>query len=66
VIRTSAYAQAVLEGVPLPAGRATLIEYAREQGAEEFVIEALRRIPDREYESLDEVGEAIAPVQLGA
>jgi hypothetical protein len=63
MIRTSAYAQTVLEGVPLPAQKPDLVAYARNQGAEEHVLEALRLLPDREYESLDEVGEAIAPVQ---
>ena len=53
--------QVVLEGVSLPARKRELIDYARSQdksaGAE------LQRLPDREYTSLDEVGEALAPVQ---
>jgi hypothetical protein len=55
--------QEILEGVPLPAGRARLIEYARSQGAGERELEALGRLPDRRYRSLDEVGEELAPVQ---
>jgi Protein of unknown function (DUF2795) len=55
--------QALLEGVPLPAGRARLLDYARAQGAEERELAALRRLPDRAYRSLDEVGEELAPVQ---
>ena len=55
--------QELLEGVPLPADRARLIEYARAQGAGERELEALRRLPDRRYRSLDEVGEELAPVQ---
>ena len=56
--------QAVLEGVPLPAQKRDLIRYAREQkegggGA----VRLLDRIRDREYSSLDEVGEELAPVQ---
>ena len=65
MFRTSALAQAVLEGVALPAQKRELVDYARCQGAEEQVLAALRLIPDREYHSLDEVGEAVAPVQPG-
>jgi hypothetical protein len=55
--------QELLEGVPLPAGRERLIEYARAQGAGEPELDALRRLPDGLYRSLDEVGEELAPVQ---
>ena len=51
--------QVVLEGVPLPASRSALIAYAarydRPAAAE------LERIPDRSYERIDEVGEALLP-----
>lgn len=53
--------QVVLEGVPLPAKKGELIEYAREQDA--ATVSDLQALPDREYSSLDEVGEALAPVQ---
>jgi hypothetical protein len=53
--------QAVLEGVGLPAPKQKLVEYARAQ--DPAAVALLERIPDREYRSLDEVGEAIAPVQ---
>jgi hypothetical protein len=53
----------VLEGTPLPASRSELIEYAQEQESGEFIVDALLRLPDREYGALDEVGEALAPVQ---
>ena len=53
--------QVVLEGVALPAKKRDLIAYAREQ--DESAIDDLRQLPDREYASLDEVGEALAPVQ---
>ena len=59
----SAIAQALLEGVSLPAKKEELLEYARRQDDSAEVAAALERIPDREYRSLDEVGEAIAPVQ---
>lgn len=51
----------MLEGVPLPAKKQQLLDYARQQ--DESVLGDLQRLPDREYSSLDEVGEALAPVQ---
>ena len=53
--------QVVLEGVPLPAKKGQLLAYAREQ--DERAAADLQALPDREYSSLDEVGEALAPVQ---
>ena len=61
MLSEAARVQAVLEGVPLPAKKQKLVEYARSQDGEAVAL--LERIPDREYRSLDEVGEAIAPVQ---
>jgi uncharacterized protein DUF2795 len=59
----AALAQVVLEGVPLPAKRARLLEYARRQDGGERVAGLLSKLPDREYASIDEVGEALASVQ---
>ena len=53
--------QVVLEGVPLPAKKRELLEYARTQ--DESAVADLQGLPDREYSSLDEVGEELAPVQ---
>jgi hypothetical protein len=55
--------QVVLEGVPLPAERAELIDYASRQQDSDRVLSLLLELPDREYGTLDEVGEALAPVQ---
>jgi|ERR671930_2563639 hypothetical protein len=55
--------QSLLEGVALPASRAELIDYAaRQPGGESFRHE-LERLPEREFSSLDEVGEELAAVQ---
>jgi len=54
--------QVLLEGVPLPASKHELIRYAHEQDGGRAV-SLLERLPDREYRRLDEVGEALAPVQ---
>jgi uncharacterized protein DUF2795 len=59
----AAEAQIVLEGAPLPAEKAALIEYAQRQGADQRLLGALRELPDREYRYLDDVGEQLAPVQ---
>ena len=55
--------QVLLEGVPLPADKQTLIRYAREQQASPDELAALEKLPEREYDSLDDVGEALQPVQ---
>ena len=59
----AALVQVVLEGVPLPAERAELIDYASRQEDSDRVLSLLLELPDREYGTLDEVGEALAPVQ---
>lgn len=53
--------QVVLEGVALPAKKQELLDYARTQDA--AAVSDLQALPDREYSSLDEVGEALAPVR---
>jgi len=55
--------QVLLEGVPLPATKDQLLEYAVQQRAEPELLEALRGLPEREYRSLDEVGEELIHVQ---
>jgi hypothetical protein len=57
----SAEIQALLEGIPLPASRDRLIAYASLQDAEAAV--ELREIAEREYHSLDEVGEQLVRTQ---
>lgn len=54
--------QAVLEGVDLPASRDELIRYARQQDGEGLVT-LLERLPEREYDRIDDVAETLAPVQ---
>jgi len=53
----------LLVGVALPAEKARLLEYAVQQRAEPQLIAALRTLPDREYESLDDVAEALTSAQ---
>jgi hypothetical protein len=60
--RKRASLEALLEGVPLPATRSDLITYARREGGRGSA-RILRRLPSQRYASLDEVGEALEPVQ---
>ncbi|HET7572883.1 MAG TPA: DUF2795 domain-containing protein [Gaiellaceae bacterium] len=55
--------QVLLEGVPLPATRGELLEYARHERAEPWQVDALRRLPDREYGWIDEAAEELLRVQ---
>jgi hypothetical protein len=52
--------QAVLEGIPLPASRAQLLDYARAQDA--GVARELEGLPDEEFDRLDAVGELLTLV----
>jgi len=60
-LQEAARVQAVLEGVPLPAAKQELVSYARDNDGS--VASLLESLPDGEYESLDDVGEALVPVQ---
>ena len=60
--REVAELQVLLEGVPLPASKQELLAHAyRERGGR--LTRLLERLPDRDFGSLDEVGEALLPVQ---
>jgi hypothetical protein len=52
--------QVVLEGIRLPATRDELLRYAAREDAP--AAHELASLPDREYESLDEVGEELVHV----
>jgi hypothetical protein len=62
-LQRAALVQVALTGVSLPASSRELLAYARRQAAEPDVLQDLERLPDREFSSLDEVGEELAPVQ---
>jgi hypothetical protein len=48
-----------LQGVTLPAEKPALLEYAVQQRAEPSMLDALQSLPEREFESLDEVVEEL-------
>ena len=58
-----AYLEGLLVGVPLPAEKSDLVEYARAQREGARAAELLERIPDRSYRTLQEVGEELEPRQ---
>ena len=55
--------QVLLEGVPLPNERSSLVRYALSEGASGEQIALLQKLPERRYDNLDEVGEELSPVQ---
>jgi hypothetical protein len=55
--------KSLLFGIPLPAEKPALLEYAVRQRAEPALIDSLQELPDRKYESLDEVAEELLRVQ---
>ena len=60
---SAAELKTLLVGIALPAEKARLLEYAVQQRAEPPLLHALRSLPDREFESLDDVVEALLRVQ---
>ncbi|HZE07101.1 MAG TPA: DUF2795 domain-containing protein, partial [Solirubrobacteraceae bacterium] len=49
-------------GVPLPATRSDLLQHAKRDGSRDDA-NLLKRLPDRRYASIDEVGEQLLSVQ---
>jgi hypothetical protein len=55
--------QVLLEGVPLPNERASLLRYALSEGASGDQLALLQKLPERRYDNLDEVAEELVRVQ---
>jgi hypothetical protein len=55
--------QVLLEGVPLPSERWTLVGYARREGATGAQLALLRQLPERLFDTIDEVAEVLLRVQ---
>ncbi len=58
-LRAAVELKMLLVGVPLPAEKPGLLEYAVKQHAQPPFLDALQSLPDRRYESLDEVVEGL-------
>ena len=48
-----------LVGMPYPASKETIVETARGGGADDNVLEELESLPDREYDSPEDVTAAV-------
>jgi len=55
--------QVLLEGVPLPNERSTIVRYAVSEGATGEQLALLQRLPERRFDTIDEVAEEILSVQ---
>jgi hypothetical protein len=53
-------AQKALGGVSYPATKDQLIDHARGKNASQDILDALRSIPDQEYDGPNEVSKAVA------
>ena len=56
-------AQTFLGGIDYPASKEDLVEHAEQQGADEEVLDALRQIPDREYDGPNAVSHEIGEIE---
>jgi hypothetical protein len=51
--------QKALGGMDYPAGKDEIVRHAEDKGADGQVLDALRKIPDREYEGPSGVSKAV-------
>ena len=61
--QAAAQLKSTLQGVTLPAEKPVLLEYAVQQHVEPALLSALRSLPEREFESLDDVVEELLQAQ---
>jgi hypothetical protein len=54
--------QKCLSGMHYPASRDQLVEHARSHGADKTILNALEKIPDREYDGPNGVSKEVANV----
>jgi hypothetical protein len=52
--------QKFLGGIDYPASKDTIVQSAKKHGADKGVLDALERIPDREYDSPPAISKAIS------
>jgi hypothetical protein len=55
--------QVLLEGAPLPNERSSFLEYAVHEGATAEQVAMLRGLPNRRFDSIDEIAEELRRVQ---
>ncbi|MCL4419519.1 DUF2795 domain-containing protein [Patescibacteria group bacterium] len=59
----AAQVQKFLSGVNYPASKQDLINKAREEGADENVIQTLEKLPDQMFDTLADVSQAIGKIE---
>lgn len=52
-----------LKGVDLPKKKATLVDYARDHGVDKEIVEILKALPDRKFNTMADVQKALAEVR---
>ncbi|MDO5493639.1 MAG: DUF2795 domain-containing protein [Nesterenkonia sp.] len=52
-------ASKALQGADFPASKQALIDYAQSRGVDQKSLQALHALPDREFESKDDVTDAV-------
>ena len=62
-LSTIAELQVLLEGLPLPSERPSLVQYALREGASGEQLALLQRLPERRYDNIDELAEELVRVQ---
>jgi hypothetical protein len=62
-LATVAELQVVLEGIELPSERSALLRYAIGEGATGDQLALLRGLPERRFETIDDVAEELVRVQ---
>jgi hypothetical protein len=55
--------QVLLEGAPLPNERSSFLQYAIHEGATADQLAMLRGLPNRKFDNIDEIAEALVRVQ---
>ena len=51
--------QKYLSGVDFPAGKQTLIQHAKQRGAPQNLVSALNGLPNRSYDSVEDVSDEL-------
>ena len=52
-----------LKGMEYPASKQDIVDYAKQQGADDNAIDILEQLPEEEYETPTDVNKAVGEVQ---
>lgn len=54
-----------VKGIELPANRDELLEIAKENGAEDRILDVIKRMPNREYKDARDIGVGLGEASRG-